>query len=105
MAQRKLQVLFDTADTFIRGDVDLNGVVDSADYTLLENIVKGNATASCPDAADVNDDGLVDGADASHLLAHLSNPTAALPDPFPACGRDPTMDVLPFCVGNGQVCP
>lgn len=98
-------VLFDTADTFIRGDVDLNGVVDAADYQLLQDVVAGKASASCPDAADVTDDGLIDGVDVAKLFDYLNYPPGGLPDPFPACGRDPTVDTLPFCVGNGQVCP
>ena len=48
----------------------------------------------CLDAADANDDGAVNIADAVSILGHLFGGEEPLPDPFLACGPDPTDDSL-----------
>jgi len=106
VAEDSFLVLIDTADSFIRGDVDLDGTVDWPDLDLLRDSVSNNVTPSCADTADVNDDGQVDGVDVTHLLAYLSGTPGSDPKPpYPACGQDPNKDKLPLCIGNGQVCP
>jgi hypothetical protein len=59
----------------------------------------------CLDAADANDSGAVDIADAIAILSHLFAHTGPLPPPFGACGIDPTIDALdclsyPHCEGS-----
>ena len=48
----------------------------------------------CEDAADVNDDGVVDLSDPVRLLGHLFLGSERPPDPFGNCGGDPTVDEL-----------
>ena len=45
-------------------------------------------------AVDANDDGGLDIADAVKILGHLFAQAGPLPDPFGACGTDPTSDDL-----------
>ena len=49
----------------------------------------------CEKAADSNDDGIVDMADAITVLQALFLGRAPLPPPFAECGADPTPDPLP----------
>lgn len=81
------------AQNFIRGDLNCDGVVDSADVSFLENLINdGGPLPPCLDAADVNDDGLfLSVADLTFLLRALDL-GLALPPPFPNCGTDPTFD-------------
>ena len=51
-------------------------------------------TPTCLDTADANDDGAVDLADAIVVLSHLFDNAGPLPEPFGACGSDPTLDDL-----------
>jgi hypothetical protein len=48
----------------------------------------------CIDAADANDDGKVNLADAITILGYLFSGAASLPGPFAECGSDPTADTL-----------
>ena len=48
----------------------------------------------CEDAADANDDGAIDIADAIAVLSHLFAGAGPLPEPFGECGVDPTVDNL-----------
>ncbi|MFN0057145.1 MAG: dockerin type I domain-containing protein [Planctomycetota bacterium] len=90
---------------FIRGDVDLSGTIDSSDAELLRSFLGGVESLSCPDAADVNDDGVVDGADYYQLYAFVETSIPPKPAaPYPDCGVDTTLDVLGFCGDDGQ-CP
>jgi hypothetical protein len=49
---------------------------------------------SCRSAADANDNGRVNIADAIYVLSHVIVGTAPPPPPFPGCGTDPTGDAL-----------
>jgi hypothetical protein len=49
---------------------------------------------SCQDAADTNDDGLLNIADPIHLLVFLFGGETAPPAPFPDCDTDPSDDLL-----------
>ncbi|MCA8962980.1 MAG: hypothetical protein KDC38_20800, partial [Planctomycetes bacterium] len=63
--------------------------------TLLTILFIGGVAPSCVDAADSNDDGAVDVADAIHLLGYLFSGTAAPPAPgATTCGVDPSADAL-----------
>lgn len=62
----------------------------------------GNSAPTCLDAADVNDDGLVDISDAVKILQYLFLGGFEPPAPGPgSCGVDPTPDDLAPCVFEG----
>jgi ELWxxDGT repeat protein len=78
---------------FRRGDVNADGDQDVADAIFLLNFLfAGRAGPPCLDAADANDGGSVNIADAVAILSHLFRDGGALPEPFEACGGDPTAD-------------
>ena len=59
---------------------------------------------ACFDAADVNDDGVIDTADKEYLLDYLFEGGPPPPYPGPTtCNRDPTGDGLSF--GTYTSCP
>ncbi len=85
----------DPAVEFHRGDANADNAIDIADaiFTLSFLFAEG-PSPSCLDAADANDDGAVDIADAIAVLSHLFAGSGDLPEPFGACGIDPTLDEL-----------
>lgn len=79
---------------FTRGDVDRDGNISITDAVLiLERLFRGGSIR-CDDAADFNDDGIVNLTDAVNLLAYRFQGGREPPPPFPANGRDPTIDQL-----------
>ena len=82
--------------TFVRGDVNCDGAVDSLDLLFLQNCISiCQSLPPCLEAADVNDDGLLFSvSDLTYLARHLES-GEPLPPPFPNCGTDPTPDGLP----------
>jgi hypothetical protein len=82
-------------DRFVRGDSNSDGKLNIADpvYTLLYAFADGPAP-SCLDTADANDDGAVDIADAIFVLQYLFVTGPMIPQPYPGCGIDPTIDDL-----------
>ncbi|MCA8958935.1 MAG: VWA domain-containing protein [Planctomycetes bacterium] len=90
---------------FIRGDVNGDGMRDITDaiYLLAYGFVPGSPPPPCTDAADTNDNGVVEAlTDAIVLLQTLfvvGSPP--LPAPSIGCGPDPTSDGL-TCIG---LCP
>ncbi len=83
---------------FVRADANGDLHVDISDYLLIA--AEGEAGLSCSDAGDVNDDGVVDAIDQSHLLDYLSDPYSPPPvTPYPECGVDQTLDPL-TCTGH-----
>ena len=84
-----------SAERFLRGDVDGDGQQTVADArAILASLSRGGAELPCLDAADVNDDALVDDADAVLLLSSLLGDGVVLPEPATGCGLDPTPDAL-----------
>ena len=86
---------------FKRGDTNADGTVDLADAICTLGYLFGPASdpckakvANCLDAADANDDGAIDLADAIKVLSHLFGDGGPLPEPFAACGLDPTDDAI-----------
>ncbi len=79
---------------FVRGDVDANGAIDGADAELLGTIVRGEASARCADAADVNDDGRIDAGDIEALRGARAGAI---------CTRDETPDAL-TCTAYASPC-
>jgi hypothetical protein len=79
-----------TEQEFIRGDVNEDGAVDAAD---IADCLDG-PPFSCDDAADVNDDGVLNTLDCDYLTDFLYSSGPPPPPPFPDCGVDPTADAL-----------
>lgn len=92
---------------FRRGDCNRDATFDLADaVSLLSFLFPSGSPPSlfCEDACDTTDDGLLNIADAVSALSSLfpSGPPMPLPNPFNACGPDPTPDGL-SC--NDYPCP
>jgi hypothetical protein len=65
----------------VRGNVDMDGIVDLADLSrLVSYLTGGPATLSCPDEANVNGQGTVDLADLSALVNYLTAGSYTLPN-------------------------
>lgn len=81
---------------FVRGDSNADGVLNIADpISMLTYFFAAGETPPCLDAADANDDGNGDIGDVVQLLSGLFTPGAPAPAaPYPACGFDPTPDLL-----------
>jgi hypothetical protein len=80
---------------FARGDVTRDRAINIVDaVTVLKALFSGPAEIQCADAADVNDDGMVNLADPIRLVRYLFGQQAAPPWPFPEAGIDPTPDRL-----------
>jgi hypothetical protein len=81
--------------SFRRGDVNADDRVNIADAIfLLQYLFKGGEAPPCLSAADIADNGRLNVSDANLLLRHVSGVLPTLPDPFNACGQDPTEDEL-----------
>jgi ELWxxDGT repeat protein len=80
---------------FLRGDATADNRLNIADavFVLAYLFVQGTPP-SCADAADANDDSRLDTADALSILNYLFLHAGPPPDPFGACGVDPTADDL-----------
>ena len=61
---------------------------------VLDYLFGSTSVLPCEDAADGNDDGDLNIADAVGILQHLFNNGGPLPAPFPNEGQDPTSDSL-----------
>ncbi|MBN1421077.1 MAG: dockerin type I repeat-containing protein [Planctomycetes bacterium] len=90
---------------FLRGDANADGAVDIADavYTVTHLFDEGSAPP-CLDAADANDDGRLDVADPIAILDHLFASAGPLPEPFGACGDDPTEEGDPLDCLEYEAC-
>ncbi|MEM7235458.1 MAG: dockerin type I domain-containing protein [Planctomycetota bacterium] len=96
---------FSTGETsvrFVRGDVNVSGVVDLSDSVFaLDYLFDSRGEPECLDAADVNDDGRVDISDPIALLSWLFLGGPGPPAPSPnrpsynpdSCGEDLTSDI------------
>jgi hypothetical protein len=85
-------LLFPFTPRFTRGDVDKSGGVDITDVVQLTRyLFQGGQAPVCLDAADANDDGLVELSDPVYLLFWLFIPQSPPPpEPFPESGEDPS---------------
>ena len=81
---------------FIRGDCSANMSFNIADAILSLNYLFGQTTVECLDACDVNDDEVLNIADAVFTLAALFSGGPMPTAPFPNCGED--------LVGSGLGC-
>ncbi len=81
--------------TFLRGDANLDGLVDLSDaIRLLNFLFIKKIQLDCPDAGDVNDDGLLDISDPISLLKFLFVEGPSPSHPYPSQGPDRTADNL-----------
>lgn len=85
------QVPFKRADINLDGDLDISDVVSLLFYLFDEGEVL------CKISADTNDDNIVDLADAIYLLGYLFGTGEPPPEPFEACGLDPTPGSNLYC--------
>jgi len=79
---------------FIRGDANLDKIVNIADSITISEIATGKKIPLCQDSADANDDGRIDLADAIYLNSYLFNKGPKPKMPFPTPGIDFTADGL-----------
>lgn len=90
--------------SFIRGDINQDDSANLADVvTGLEYLVGAISAPPCLDAADFNDDELLDISDPIALLSSLFAGSGPLPPPL-ACGTDPTGPDLLGCASYA-LCP
>ena len=89
---------------FRRGDADGNAKLNVVDAILIIQIETGNLQEKfdCDDALDANDDGNTTVSDAITVLSYVFQRGPEPPDPFPACGTDPTADNLTCNQGTCQ---
>ena len=90
---------FDGFGGFRRGDANTDGGTDIADgVSILLALFGSGFTLECADAADTNDDGAVDAADAIYTFQYQLLGGAPPPPPND-CGEDPTEDGLDCALG------
>ena len=90
--------IIDEITFFIRGDSNRDKVVDISDPThVLGYLFLGNEAPRCPDAADADDNGLIEITDAIAILSQLFAGEGRISAPYPSSGRDSTPDDLPEC--------
>ena len=77
------------APYFIRGDANIDEVVDISDAVKTVRYLFSGAEISCLDAADSNDDEEINITDAVYLLGYLYRGGSPLAAPFPRRGSDP----------------
>jgi hypothetical protein len=85
-----------TGSEFIRGELNMDGTRNLVDVTVLLLNLFGQAQtpSTCIDASDINDDGLVNIADAISLLEYLFEGGSVPPAPSSSCGPDDSIDNL-----------
>ena len=80
--------------SFRRGDFDDDGALTGTDMARLQGFaMSGMPSPNCMDAADVDDNGMIDMADVASLGLILAGAATPLP-PGVVCGVDPTPDAL-----------
>ncbi len=80
---------------FVRGEVAGDLLIDLADAIRVLDYLFGGGELTCLDVGDVNDNGFLDLPDPISLLATLVSGGGPTPAPSPACGFDPTVDIVP----------
>jgi hypothetical protein len=71
---------------FIRGDVNVSGVVDVSDGISILLHLFADGRLDCLEAADVNESSAVDLSDGVAVFSHLFQSGARPPMPYPVCG-------------------
>lgn len=87
-----------TGIEFIRGDANGDGSVNIADALLILDFLHGIRPIAAPlDAADVDDNGVINSTDARYLYTYLFGGGPPPAAPFPNAGLDPTPDTIVGC--------
>lgn len=82
-------LIFPAGPSFRRGDFDRNDAVNIGDAVAsVRYLFRSGPAPTCQDAADMNDDGILDISDPVYLLFHLFLQGLAPPPPFPNPGSD-----------------
>ena len=80
---------------FVRGDSNRDGSVNVADaVTTLNGLIVRDTALACQDAADADDNGVLDLVDVVRILLFLFQGGESLPNPGGFSGPDPTCDSL-----------
>ena len=87
---------------FLRGDVDLDGVLALNDAISLLKATFFGRDLACRETADVNDDVRIDISDALYLLVHLLIAGPPPSAPYPEKGPDPNPHVGFGCENYGR---
>ncbi len=99
--------VFQLEDGFIRGDCNMDAHVDIADgiWLIWELFLQGSHSP-CPDACDVDDDGVLTAGDAIQIFQYSIGAGSGAPPayPFPNPGLDLTSDAL-HCPSAVVDCP
>jgi prepilin-type N-terminal cleavage/methylation domain-containing protein len=92
-----IERLIGTLRAFRRGDVNDDGAMDISDPIAVLGFLFLGAPdrLACAKSADANDDGALDISDAVLFLNNLFLGGFSIPEPFTACGLDPSADDLP----------
>lgn len=78
---------------FVRGNSNDDSKNDIADAVwIINELFRNGPPTVCRDAADANNDGMVDTSDALYLIGYQFQGQAAPPAPFDGCGVDPEGD-------------
>lgn len=84
-------LIFPAGPAFRRGDFDRSDLVNISDAVASARyLFQSGSPPTCQDAADTNDDGVLDLSDPVYLLFHLFLLGPPPPAPFPEAGQDPT---------------
>ena len=84
-------LIFPAGPAFRRGDFDRNDLVNIGDaVSSARYLFQSGPPPTCQDAADTNDDGVLDLSDPVYLLFYLFLQGPPPPLPFPDAGQDPT---------------
>ena len=92
---------------FLRGNSNNDSKVNLADAIwILNELFYAGPPFSCEDAADANDDGIVDISDAGYIIRYQFGGSFSPPSPFPVCGtdHDKSEDRL-TCLKSQSACP
>lgn len=91
---------------FVRGDGNLDQVVDISDALVVIEYLFAGSMVPCPSALDADDNDGVSLGDALQILYFVFDGTGSqpLPPPYPGCGEDPTPGSL-TCEPTPGGCP
>lgn len=81
--------------SFTRGECNGDGTLNIADGIFALGVLfSGESPGTCIDACDANDDGSINIADPISTLGYVFGIAPLLPEPFPGCGPDASVDAL-----------